>query len=164
MALPVPLARASADSTCSRVKEFNIFFKPELSSGYFYTLQSDSGECDMAMGWLLPGAFGCFALPTSFPAYIIPNSTRANGIKLPLIAAQPISAIYYIAISPPGCLTLPFSIPVSHLIRHQIPHHWPARSLQTNLAGEFLPSEWPKPEQNHGTHGAERAPADPRDC
>lgn len=87
------------------------------------------------MGCLLPGAFGCFALPTAFPTYIIPNSTWANGIKLPLIAAHPISAIYYIVISPCGCLPLPFSTPLSHLIRYQIPHR-PARSLQTNLGGE----------------------------
>lgn len=87
------------------------------------------------MGWLLPGAFGCSALPTSFPMYIIPNGAQANGIKLPLIAAHSISAIYYIVISPSGCLALPFSIPVSHLIRYQIPHRRPARSLQINLGG-----------------------------
>lgn len=96
--LPVPLASASADSTCIRVKQLNNFFKAELSSGYFYTLEGGSGVCDMAMGWLLPGTFGCFALPTSFPTNTIPNSTWANGIKLPVIAAQPISAIYYIVI------------------------------------------------------------------
>lgn len=78
------------------------------------------------------------------PAYIIPHihhsqGTRANGIKLPLIAAHPISAIYYIVISPAGCLPLPFSIPVSHLIRYQILHHQPARSLQINLRGESCP-------------------------
>lgn len=39
MDLPIPPASASADSTCIRVKELNNFFKAELSSGYFYTLQ-----------------------------------------------------------------------------------------------------------------------------
>lgn len=129
MDLPVPPARASADSKCSRVKQLNNFFKAELSSGYFYTWRvcHGNGLAAARSPWVL-----C-------PAYIIPKGTRANGIKLPLIAAQPISAIYYIVISPCGCLTLPFSIPVSHLIRYQIPHHWPGRSSQTNLAGESCP-------------------------
>lgn len=79
------------------------------------------------------GALPCLhhSLHTSFP-----TAPRANGIKLPLIAAHPISAIYYIVISPPGCLPLPFSIPVSHLIRYRIPHRRPARSSQINLGGE----------------------------
>lgn len=79
--LPAPLASASADSTCIRVKQLNNFLQAELSSGYFYTLESDSGVCDLAMGWLLPGTFGCFALPASFPTHTIPNSTGLMALN-----------------------------------------------------------------------------------
>ena len=67
-----------------------IFFKAELSPGYFYALENSSVKCmKWQMGWVLPRSLRMLC-----PTYIVTNGTRANGIKLTLIAANHIFAIY----------------------------------------------------------------------